>query len=52
MFSILVVEDDINLNKLICSVLSQNGYKPYPAPNEDGKYIQVQGPYGQQNKGL
>ena len=35
MFSILVVEDDINLNKLICSVLSQNGYKPYPAPNAD-----------------
>lgn len=27
MFSILIVEDDVNLNKLISSVLSQNGYK-------------------------
>jgi DNA-binding response OmpR family regulator len=35
MFNILVVEDDINLNKLICSVLSQNGYKAFPAPNAD-----------------
>ena len=35
MFNILVVEDDINLNKLICSVLSQNGYKAFPAPNTD-----------------
>ncbi len=35
MFSILVVEDDIKLNKLICSVLTQNGYKAYPAHNAD-----------------
>ncbi len=33
MFNILVVEDDINLNKLISSVLSQNGYKTYPCYN-------------------
>lgn len=35
MFSILVVEDDINLNKLITSVLSQNGYKTVACHNAD-----------------
>lgn len=35
MFSILVVEDDVNLNKLMCSVLTQNGYKTYPCHNAD-----------------
>ncbi|MCD8096364.1 MAG: response regulator transcription factor [Ruminococcus sp.] len=31
MFSILVVEDDKNLRKLMCAALKQNGYMPYPA---------------------
>ena len=35
MFSILVVEDDINLNKLITSVLTQNGYKAIACHNAD-----------------
>ncbi len=33
MFSILVIEDDVNLNKLISSVLTQNGYKVISAFN-------------------
>ena len=35
MFSILVVEDDANLNKLITSVLTQNGYKVFACLNAD-----------------
>ncbi len=35
MFNILVVEDDRNLNKLICAVLKQNGYHVFRA--EDGE---------------
>lgn len=31
MFSILVVEDDNNLRKLMCAALKQNGYMPHPA---------------------
>ena len=31
MFSILVVEDDNNLRRLMCAALKQNGYMPYPA---------------------
>lgn len=31
MFSILVVEDDDSLRKLMCAALKQNGYMPYPA---------------------
>lgn len=31
MFSILVVEDDNNLRKLMCAALKQNGYQPQPA---------------------
>jgi len=31
MFNILVVEDDANLNKLFCAVLSRNGYNPVTA---------------------
>lgn len=31
MFSILVAEDDKNLNKLMCATLKQNGYMPYSA---------------------
>ncbi|MFP3919945.1 response regulator transcription factor [Lysinibacillus telephonicus] len=34
MFKILVVEDDINTRKLMCTVLKQNGYETYSA--EDG----------------
>jgi DNA-binding response OmpR family regulator len=34
-FNILVVEDDKNLNKLICAVLKQNGYHVFRA--EDGE---------------
>lgn len=33
MFNILVVEDDIALNKLMCSVLDQNGFKTHSAHN-------------------
>lgn len=33
-FNILVVEDDLKLNKLFCTVLTRNGYKAIPA--EDG----------------
>ena len=35
MFNILVVEDDKNLNKLICAVLKQNNYNVFRA--EDGE---------------
>ena len=31
MFSVLVVEDDNNLRKLMCAALKQNGYMPRPA---------------------
>lgn len=31
MFSVLVVEDDPNLRKLMCAALKQNGYMPRPA---------------------
>lgn len=31
MFNILVVEDDMRLNKLFCAVLSRNGYQPVSA---------------------
>ena len=31
MFSVLVVEDDNNLRKLMCAALKQNGYLPRPA---------------------
>ncbi|KNF09004.1 signal transduction response regulator [Gottschalkia purinilytica] len=31
MFNILVVEDDHKLRKLMCTVLSKNGYQPFPA---------------------
>ena len=31
MFNILVVEDDKDLRDLFCTVLSHNGYKPFPA---------------------
>lgn len=35
MFNILVVEDDMRLNKLFCTVLTRNGYRAIPA--EDGE---------------
>lgn len=44
MFTILVVEDDNNLRKLMCAALKRNGYKPCPASdglealNEMDKY--------------
>lgn len=31
MFNILVAEDNLNTRKLMCTVLAQNGYKPFPA---------------------
>ena len=31
MFHIMVAEDDTNTRKLMCTVLSQNGYEPVPA---------------------
>lgn len=33
MFQILVVEDDIELRELFCTVLSEHGYIPLPAPD-------------------
>ncbi len=31
MFDILIVEDDINTQKLMCAVLKRGGYNPYTA---------------------
>ncbi|MBQ4054584.1 MAG: response regulator transcription factor [Clostridia bacterium] len=33
MFTVMVVEDDLNARKLMCNVLSQGGYTPVPAGN-------------------
>lgn len=45
MFSILIVEDDVNLNKLISSVLVQNGYKTISAFDGESGIVKMNDNY-------
>ena len=38
MFKILIVEDDKDLNKAVCSFLSQNGYETVGCLNANDAY--------------
>lgn len=38
MFQVLVVEDDSDLNRTVCSYLSQNGYEAIGCLNADDAY--------------
>ena len=45
MFNILVVEDDAELNRLFCTVLSKNGYNPIGAPDGEAALDIMQSEY-------
>ncbi len=42
MFHIMVVEDDVNTRRLMCTVLEKNGYEPIPATDGEDALAQME----------